>query len=321
MFTTFIVQPLFNLLVTIYALIPGHNFGLALIIFTILIRLVMWPLVKKQIYHTKITRALQPELKRIKREAKGDRQKESMMMMALYKERGVNPFGVFPTLILQMVIIIGLYSGLTKVIKDPHQIINFAYAPLQHLGWMEHIARNIKDFDNSLLGLIDLARPALSSGGMYWPAFVLVAGSAGIQFLTSRQLIPRDKDSRKLREIFKSAGDGKQADQAEISAALSRNMQYIIPIMVFLFTINLAAALSLYWLTSGVVAYIQQARALNREEHDLQQTAETPADKKTPRDLGAIAEAELVPAAAVSSTRTKKSKNSKRPAGSKKRRR
>ena len=60
MFTTFIVQPIFNLLVLIYALLPGHNFGLAIIIFTIIIRLLMWPLVKKQLHHAKAIRELGP---------------------------------------------------------------------------------------------------------------------------------------------------------------------------------------------------------------------------------------------------------------------
>src|ERR1700759_4235860 len=92
MFTTIIVQPIFNLLVLIYALIPGHNFGMAIIIFTVIVRLLMWPLVKKQLHQAKLMRQLQPELKRIKAETKGDRQKESMMVMELYKERGINPF-------------------------------------------------------------------------------------------------------------------------------------------------------------------------------------------------------------------------------------
>src|SRR6478609_2242172 len=109
-FTTLIVQPIFNLLVLIYAIIPGHNFGLALIIFTIIIRLLMWPLVKRQLRSTKMMRKLQPELKRIKKEAKGNRQLESQMMMELYKEHNFNPFGAFPVLIIQFVILIGLYS-------------------------------------------------------------------------------------------------------------------------------------------------------------------------------------------------------------------
>jgi YidC/Oxa1 family membrane protein insertase len=57
MFTTLIVQPLFNLLVFVYAILPGHNFGLALIIFTIIIRLLLWPLVKKQLHQAKAARA------------------------------------------------------------------------------------------------------------------------------------------------------------------------------------------------------------------------------------------------------------------------
>src|SRR3954466_7446035 len=111
MFTTLIVKPLFNLLVLIYALLPGHNFGLALIIFTIIIRLALWPVLKKQLHHAKAMRALQPEIKRIKQATKGNRQKESQMMMELYKERGINPFATFPILILQLIILIGLYSG------------------------------------------------------------------------------------------------------------------------------------------------------------------------------------------------------------------
>ncbi len=83
MFTTIVIQPIFNLLVLIYAILPGHNFGLAIIIFTVLVRLLMWPLVKKQLHQAKAMRELQPELKRIKQATKGDRQKESTMIMQL----------------------------------------------------------------------------------------------------------------------------------------------------------------------------------------------------------------------------------------------
>src|SRR3982751_3033898 len=105
MFTLLIVKPIFNLLVLIYALLPGHNFGLSLIIFTIIIRLLLWPLVRKQLHQARAMRKMQPELKKIKKAAKGDRQKESQMMMEMYKERGMNPFGAFPTLIVQFVIL------------------------------------------------------------------------------------------------------------------------------------------------------------------------------------------------------------------------
>ena len=64
LFDTLIVQPIFNLLVAIYGVIPGGDFGISLIIFTIIVRFLMWPLVKKQLHQTKVMRQIQPELKR-----------------------------------------------------------------------------------------------------------------------------------------------------------------------------------------------------------------------------------------------------------------
>jgi YidC/Oxa1 family membrane protein insertase len=292
MFTHLIVQPIFNLLVLVYALLPGHNFGLSLIIFTILVRLLMWPLVKRQLRQTKLMRKLQPELKRIKRETKGNRQKESAMMMELYKERGVNPLGTIPILIVQLIVLIGLYSGLRRVIDNPKNIVDFAYPAMQHLSWIQHLAHHASDFDNTLFGVIDLKRSALGPAGTYVPALLLVLGSAIIQFLTSRQLMPVDKNSRKLRDILKDAGKGTQADQTEVNAAVGRSTQYIIPVMVFLFTVNLPAALSLYWLAGGIVAYIQQTIALREEESDLEKLASN--GDKPHKDASKIVEAEVI---------------------------
>lgn len=290
MFTDFVVQPIFNLLVLVYALIPGHNFGLSLIIFTIIVRLLMWPLVKRQLRQTKVMRQLQPELKRIKKEANGNRQKESMMMMELYKERGVNPLGTIPVLIVQLVILFGLFSGINRVIHDSSNIVSFAYPALQHLSWLEHLRSSIGDFDNTLFGIVDLSKSAFGPHGTYVPALLLVFGSAVIQFLTSRQLMPTDKNARKLRDILKEAGStGKQADQTEVNAAVGRSTQYIIPFMVFLFTVNLPAALSLYWVTGGVVAFIQQYIVLREDEADMEKLADAPT-----KDVSKIAEAEVV---------------------------
>jgi YidC/Oxa1 family membrane protein insertase len=169
MFTTIIVQPIFNLLVLIYALLPGHNFGLAIIIFTVVVRLLLWPLVRKQLHQAKLMRKLQPDLKRIKKAAKGDKQKEGTMMMELYKERGINPFGSIGMLILQIPILIGLYSGLRRVVDNPHALVSFSYPALQHLSWMEKLSHNIHLFDGTLFGVVNLIRPALGPKGLYCP--------------------------------------------------------------------------------------------------------------------------------------------------------
>lgn len=275
MFTTIIVQPIFNLLVAIYALIPGHNFGLAIILFTVVIRLLMWPLVKKQLHQVKLMRKIQPELKRIKKAAAGDKRKEQMMMLELYKERGINPFGQIGILLLQIPILIGLYIGLQRVLKDPHEIISFAYPFLQDLSWLKQLAGNINLFDGTLFGTVDLTKAALGPNGVYWPAMMLVAGSAAAQYFQSKQLSPSSKDSRSLRTILREAKQGKQADQSEVNAAMSRNMLFILPALVFLFTVQLASALSLYWLISGITAYIQQGIILREDTDEMEATAKT----------------------------------------------
>src|SRR5574338_1474490 len=197
MFEALIVTPIFNLLVLIYAWLPGHNFGLALVIFTVLMRVLMLPLVRKQLHHAKAMRQLQPELKRIKKEAAGDRQKESLMVMALYKEREISPFGSIGVLLIQLVILFGLYAGLRRIINNPQAVVDFSYPLLQHTGWLQSLAQNIKQFDSTLLGLVDLTKPALNSWGVYWPAMSLVVGSAVVQYFQSTQLMPTDKESRK----------------------------------------------------------------------------------------------------------------------------
>ncbi len=305
MFTTLIVQPIFNLLVLIYALLPGHNFGLSLVIFTIIIRLLLWPLVKKQLHQAKAMRALQPELKRIKKASAGDRQQESRLLMELYKERGINPFATFPILIVQLVILIGLYSGLRRIIDDPHNLVTFAYPSLQHLSWMQALAHDIHRFDNTLFGVVNLGRAAVSnSAGIYWPAMLIVLGSAVAQFFQSKQLMPTDKNQRSLRTILKSAGQGEQADQSEVNAAVGRSTRYLLPVMIFLFTVNIASALSLYWLVGGVVAFIQQSIVLNRDETEMEGLADQPSGK----DVSAIPEAEVIKQAAPKTSKNKKSK-------------
>jgi len=301
MFDTFIVQPIFNLLVFIYALLPGHNFGLAIIIFTVIVRLLMWPLVKKQLHQTKVMRRIQPELKKIKKAAAGDKQKESVMVMALYKEYGVNPLGSIGVLFLQFPILIGLYSGLHRLIVDNKEIIDFSYPFVQHLSWMQHLATNIHHFDTTLFGVVDLTRAANGPKGFYLPAFIIVVGSAVVQYFTSKVLMPTDKDARSLRDIFKSAGEGKQADQAEVNAAIGRSTRFLLPAMIFIFTINIASGLGLYWLVSGLVAYIQQAIIFRRDEVELEASIGSGVSKK---DSSKVVEGEVV--ATTQSTPAKK---------------
>ncbi len=307
MFDNLVVQPIFNLLVFITALIPGHNFGIAIVVFTILIRFAMWPLVKKQLHHASAMRKMQPQIKRIKKEAAGDRKQESAMLMELYKERNISPFGSLGTIIIQFIVLLGLYFALRKMVHDPAALVDFAYDPIRDLPWLQDIAAKTASFDESFIGLMDLTRAAISSQGFYWPAFLLVLGSAYVQFKQSSQLMPKPKDGRGLKQILKDAAEGREADQSEVSAAVMRGTRFLIPAMILFFTVGLAAALSLYWFVSGIVAIIQQSRVLKQDEEEMEAIADEPASNK-------VIEGEVV-------TRGQGSKNKKSKSSQKKKRR
>jgi YidC/Oxa1 family membrane protein insertase len=270
MFTTFIVQPIFNVLTLIYALLPGHNFGVAIIIFTIVARIALYPMLKKQLKHTRAMRQLQPEIKKIKAKTKGNKAQESAMMMELYKEREIKPLAYMGLMILQIVIFFALFSGLNKVVNDPQQLYDFSYPFIQNLSSMQAINNGTAVVDNTLFGFVDLTRSAVSSEtGFYFPAFLLVLGSAIIQFFQIKQTMPSDKDARKLRDILKDANTGKQADNSEVSAAMTRNMAYVLPVFIFVVTIGFPAALSLYWFVGGLIAFAQQAYLLRQDEYAM----------------------------------------------------
>lgn len=275
MFNTLIIQPIFNLLVLIYNLIPGHNFGLAIVVFTVLVRILLWPLVKKQLHHTKAIRALQPELKKIKLAAGGDKRKEQKLTMELYKEREINPLSTIGIAIAQMPILIGLYYGLQKIIQDPNQILSFSY-PALHFGWLNTLSHNIHQFDNTLFGVVDLGRKAISPQGTYWPAVVIVVLSALVQYVQSKQLMPAPKDSRGLRSILKEAGAGQQADQQEVQAAVGRGTLILIPFVLVVVGLHFAVALPLYWLTSSLVALVQQSKVLSEDFEEAETLMDAP---------------------------------------------
>lgn len=229
MLRTILLNPIFNLLLLIYALLPGHDFGVAIIVLTIIIRLLLWPLVKKQLFHQKAMRDLQPELAKIKQKAKGDRTKESQMTLELYKEKGINPFSSLGLALVQFPILIALFFVLRDII-DPTQINEAVYGFVGNLAPVQAIINDPSSFHPSLFGVVNLAEPSI--------VLAILAGLA--QFVQARQLAPKHKD------------------KSNPTANIGTQMTLIFPILTVIIAINLPSALALYWLTSSVVAIIQQ---------------------------------------------------------------
>ncbi len=210
-------------------------------------------------------------------------------------------------MILQLPIFIALYSGLHRIVVDPRALNTFSYPWVHNLSWMKALAVDIHRFDSTLLGVVDLTRAAINkSGGIYWPAMVIVAGSALAQYYQSKQLLPgAGEKSRSLRTILKDASGGKQSDQSEVNAAIGRSTRYFLPAMIFIITVNIASALSLYWLVSGLTAFIQQSKVLKQDETELEAIADK-TDNKT------VIEGEVIPPKKKKSKKTSSKKRRRR---------
>ena len=293
LFDTLIVQPIFNLLIAIYGLIPGGDFGISLIIFTILVRLIMWPLVKKQLHQTKVMRSIQPELKKIKAKAKGNKQVEGQLMMELYRERGVNPFGSIGLLLIQLPIFIALFRVIQIITTEREKIAAYTYGFLEQL---QPIASIINDknhqFNETLLGLINLTAKAIDGSHIYWPLIILAAIAAILQYVQARQVSPQPASERRLRDMFSASAKGEDVDQAEVSALMSRRMIIVFPFLTFFVAIYFPGALVLYYAVTSAVAVIQQHMVLSKDVEEMEVLADA---KPTPTERAKKAtEAEVV---------------------------
>lgn len=256
-----LVQPLINILVAIYAVIPGQDFGVAIIIFTILVRIALWPFVKKQFRQQRALRELQPEIAKIKSKTKGDKQKEAMLVMELYREREINPFASLGLILIQFPILIALFFAIRAVLEDG-RIIEESYSFVRNLGYMSELMKDPSSFHPSLLGVIDLAKPS-----------VLLAATAGIaQFAQTKQLMPKAKEKKKLSEILKKTAE--TGDNSEMMQAMNQSMGSFFSVLMFVISLTLPAALALYWTTGSALAVLQQRFILKKDASEAEEKVE-----------------------------------------------
>lgn len=293
-FDTLIVQPIFNLLILLYAIIPGGDFGVTIIVFTIIIRLLMWPLVKKQLHQTKVMRQMQPELKKIKAKAKGNRQLEAQMMMELYRERGVSPFGSIGLLLIQLPIFIALFHVIQIMTIHRDEIQKFTYNFLEGMKPIADLIKDPSNFNEKLFGVVDLTKHAVGNDGIYLPLLVIAVVAAGLQYIQSKQITPQPTENKRLRDIMKESAQGKEADQSEISAIMSQRMIKIFPIITFFVAIYLPGALVLYYAATSGVAIIQQRMVLGKDVEEMEDLADQKKSRKTASRAEKAQEAEVI---------------------------
>lgn len=274
-FDLFIVQPIFNLLLAIYSIVPFADFGIAVIIFTIIIRFALWPLVVRQLHQVKAMRKLQPELKKIKKASKGNRQLEAMQMLELYKKHEVKPFRSILILLIQLPIFIALFRVIQIFTTHRDQIAEYTYGFMQALAPVKKLVEDPESFNHLFLGVIDITQAAISNGSINIFLVLLAILAAYTQYVISKQTAPQTTDKR-LRDVLAEAGEGKQPDQAELNAVMMGKMIKFLPFLMFFIMLSLPGALALYYVTSNVFAAVQQHFLLKRDAEEMDKIADLP---------------------------------------------
>jgi YidC/Oxa1 family membrane protein insertase len=308
-FDILIVQPIFNLLIGLYSIIPGGDFGISLIIFTILVRFALFPLVKKQLHQTQAMKKMQPELARIKKNSKGNKQLESMQMLELYKKHGVNPFRSIGILLVQLPIFIALYHVIQIFTMHRDQIAKYTYDFMENIGPIKHLIEHPDQFNEKLLGLVDLTKTAFTNGHVDVILIILAVIAAGTQYIMSKQTMPQTESKKRLRDVMAEAGAGKSADQSEMNAIVMGKMMKVLPFFMFFIMVSVPGALALYYAVSNLVAVGQQSYLLKKDEEELEEIAEEAPQKPGKK---ATAKAREKAAKPASVTRIKAKDSSKK---------
>ena len=275
-FELVVVQPIFNLLMGLYAAVPGGDFGVAIILFTVIIRFLLYPLTRSALHQSKAMRKLQPELAAIKKRTKGNRQQAGLESMELYKKHGVNPFRQIGILLIQLPIFIALYYSIQIFTTQRDRIGLFTYDFLEGLSSVKELIANPDNFNETFLGFVDLTKAALSDGGVD-VFLVLLAVVAGVtQYVMSKQTMPHTENKRRIRDIMAEAAEGKQADQAEMNAIIMQRMMKVLPVFLFFIMLGFPGAIALYYAVSNMVAVAQQAYLLRQDKEELAEIASEP---------------------------------------------
>ena len=221
-YNIFLYQPLLNGLILLYEYIPGHDFGVSVIILTILIKFILYPLGQQSIKSQKDLSLIQPKIKEIQEKYKDNKEEQTKRLMSLYKEENINPFSGCLPLLIQFPILIALYQLFWKGFQLNQTALLYGFIP------------NPGIINTSFIGIINLANPNLF--------LALLAGV--FQFIQIKMTIPKTENNKKQK--------------TNISDQVQKQMQYFMPIFTVIILFRLPSAIGLYWITTTLFTIFQQ---------------------------------------------------------------
>lgn len=217
-------QPIYNTLIFLAAKLPGKNLGYAIILLTILIRLILLVPSQKALKSQKKMQELQPKLSEIKEKYKDDQQKQAKETMQLWKDNKVNPFSSCLPLIIQFPVLIALFYVVQTGLNPDNT----------YLLYNGFIDTKLTDIGQIFLGVLDLTKRNL---------YVLPLLVGLMQFAQMKMMLAK-----------KPQGDKKQSEMEIANSA----MTYMMPVMIAVFTASTPSGVGLYWATTTFFSIIQQ---------------------------------------------------------------
>ena len=224
LYQLFLYQPLLNLLIFFYDFIPGKDIGVAIIVLTILVRILLYPLSQKTLKSQKLLQEIQPKVEELKKKYADNKEMLASELMKVYSENKVNPFSSCLPLLIQLPIFIALYqtfqAGLTS------SSFNLLYPFIPSPGSISPVS----------FGFLDLSKAQ--------PVLALLAGLA--QYYQSKMMITKKQPAMAGSE-----------DEKRL-ALMNKQMMYMMPVLTVVIGFSLPGGLTLYWLLTTVLMVLQQ---------------------------------------------------------------
>ncbi len=223
-FSTIFYQPILNLLVFIYNTIPGHDIGLAIIILTVIIKVILYPLSKKSLEGQRSLQNLQPKLEEIKKKFAGDKEGQSKAMMELYKQEKVNPLSSCLPLLIQL----PFFWAIFKVFRDElaGKSIVLLYSFVYNPGMLNPMA----------FGFLDFSKPHIA-----------LAILAGVSQYVQAKMMP-----------MKTPSVGGDSKSEAMMSTMNKQMLYFMPALTVFICMSLPSGLAFYWFISTLLTIAQQ---------------------------------------------------------------
>lgn len=221
----FFFDPVYNGLIFFIDTLPNGDVGIAVILITVTVKLVLFPLSIKAAKTQKVIKEIEPKIKTLK-ESITDKQEQARAIMALYKESGINPFASILLLFIQLPIVIALYLSVLKLPAINQEVL-YSFIP------------NPEIVSVLFLGSIDITQKSL--------LLALLAG--GFQFVHGYLAFPASAPK---------ANGEKSTMKEEFARSLQMQMKYVMPVIIGVFAYTLSAIIGLYFVVSSIAAIIQE---------------------------------------------------------------